>query len=417
MQALPGVFDILPKDSQHLWRSSHIWERVEKIARECARDFGFQEIRTPIIEPTDLFLRSVGAYSDIVTKEMFTFSDRGQRSVTLRPEGTAPVMRAFVEHRLDASPKRKFFYIGPMFRYERPQEGRYRQHHQFGAEAIGTAAPEQDAETIALLYSFYKRLGLRDLEVSLNSIGGLETRSRYQESLVHFFKQHSHKLSPESQRRLDGNVLRILDSKNEGDQTLAKMAPVLPDALSPKERERIRRVQHCLSALSIPFSENPMLVRGLDYYNETVFEVIWKTGNSLGGGGRYDGLLKVLGGPDMPAVGFGTGLERVIQTMIAQGVDLGQEPVTTLRIVPLNDAALMMSMRVAHTLREKGISVEVEYNQQLKLTKAMQKADQLRSKFVAVIGDDELRSGTVTLKDMNNHQVHAKVDLLTFFFP
>lgn len=399
----PGVFDILPKDSQEPWKNSYIWSYVEAIIRKTAKDFGFNEIRTPIFERTELFARGVGETSDIVSKEMYTFEDRGQRSMTLRPEGTAPVMRAFVENQLqNTSPIHKLFYIGPMFRYERSQAGRYRQHHQFGVEAIGIKSPEQDAEVIDLLYTLYNRLGLSNLRVNLNSIGDGESRLAFKNALQNYYRDFFDQLSVDSKVRFEKNPLRILDSKDPNDIKINENAPSILDYLNEESRSHFEDVKRLLTQLNIPFEVTPKLVRGLDYYNKTVFEITageLGAQNSVGGGGRYDGLLKTLGGPDLPCFGFGTGLERIIQTMIKQNVSLPVAESPTLFIIPLGEMSRKACFSILHDIRSKGVASEMDFSGR-KLNKSMQYADEIGAKYVAVIGETELAHNEVELKEM-----------------
>lgn len=399
----PGVFDILPKDPQEPWKNSYLWSYVERIIRKTANDFGFKEIRTPIFERTELFARGVGETSDIVSKEMYTFEDKGQRSMTLRPEGTAPVMRAFIENQLhNTSSVHKLFYIGPMFRYERTQAGRYRQHHQFGVEAIGIKSPEQDAEVIDLLYTLYTRLGLSNLKVNLNSIGDLESRLAFKKALQDYYKSFFDALSQDSKVRFEKNPLRILDSKDPGDITINENAPSILDYLNEESRTHFEEVKRLLLQLKIPFEINPKLVRGLDYYNKTVFEITsgeLGAQNSVGGGGRYDGLIKTLGGPDLPSFGFGTGLERVIQTMIKQNAPLPKAEAPTLFIIPLGEQSRQACFSILHDIRSKGVSSEMDFSGR-KLNKVMQYANEIGAKYVAVVGETELANNEVELKEM-----------------
>ncbi len=407
LMAPPGVFDIIPNEPQELWRSSYLWQYVEAIAREVAKQFGFQEIRTPIFERTELFQRGVGETTDIVSKEMYTFEDRGNRSLSLRPEGTAPVMRALIEHGiLNQQPQQRLFYIGPMFRYERAQAGRYRQHHQFGVESIGSNEPEYDAELITLLYTFYSRLGLQQLDIHVNNLGDTAARQRYRQALIEYFSKYKENLSEDSLVRLERNPLRILDSKAPQDQALVADAPALLDYLSEESKAHFERVQQLLAQLDVPFRVNQRLVRGLDYYNQTVFEIVSGSlgaQNSVGGGGRFDGLIHQLGGPNIPSAGFGTGLERVIQTMINQKIELPKPYAPHLLLVPLGEAAKTFAFGLQHRLRQAGLHVQTEFSQR-KLQKVLQLSNQLSIPFVAIIGDEELQAGEVTLKEMQTNQ-------------
>lgn len=399
----PGVFDIIPEDLKEPWKSSYLWTYVENHIRRIAFDFGFHEIRTPLFERTELFCRSVGDTSDIVSKEMYTFEDRGGRSLSLRPEGTAPAMRAFIEHQMhQISPLQKMFYIAPMFRYERSQAGRYRQHHQFGAEAIGSDSPLQDAEMIDFLHTLYLALGLKNLTLNLNSIGSPENRKDFRMALVNFLTPLSDRLSSDSQQRLKTNPLRILDSKDVNDRALIEHAPSILDFLGPDEKKHFDSVCDFLKLLGISYRINPLLVRGLDYYNKTVFEIVageLGAQNSLGGGGRFDGLLADLEGPNLPCIGFGTGIERILQTMIEQEVSLPQKEHPLLYLVPMGEEATRVSFKLLHELRTHHISAQMDFTGK-KVSKALQYANELQAVYVAVIGEDELKSQEVELKEM-----------------
>lgn len=399
----PGVFDIIPNDSKEPWRNSHIWNYVEAIARQTAREFGFQEIRTPAFERTELFTRGVGETSDIVTKEMYTFQDKGDRSMTLRPEGTAGVIRAYIENQLNTqAPLHKLFYIGPMFRYERAQAGRYRQHHQFGVEVIGAPSPEQDAECIDLLYTLYNRLGLKNLQVYINSLGDPQSRVAYRKALQDYLKASYDHLSADSKNRFTTNPLRILDSKDPGDRKIIAAAPSILEFLNEESRAHFAKVKALLTQLNIPFIVNAQLVRGLDYYNNTVFEITsgdLGAQNSVGGGGRYDGLVKLLGGPDLPGMGFGTGLERIIQTMLKQGVKIPEPYRPMIFLIPLGEEAKDSCFQILHDLRMQNITAEMDFSGK-KLNKVMQYANTIGAKYVAVIGDEELKAKEVELKEM-----------------
>lgn len=404
-----GVFDLLPNDPSKdgAWRASHLWRFVEEKIHRLANAYGFREIRTPIFERTELFVRGVGESSDIVTKEMYTFEDKGGRSMTLRPEGTASVMRAFVEknlHQLGGT--QKFYYIGPMFRYERPQAGRYRQHQQFGVEAIGDSSPEQDVEVIDLLLELYRELGLKNLRVMLNSIGNPECRDAYRSRLREFLAPHLNDLSEESQVRYDKNVLRILDSKDPHDQELLKSAPSILDCLSDDAHAHFQEVKRLLDKLGIEYEVNPKLVRGLDYYTKTVFEITsgeLGAQNAIGAGGRYDGLTKTIGGPDLPAVGFSAGLERIIQTMLAQQVPLPPLPHTDLYLIPIGDPAREVCFELLYKLRHNGIAADVEKSGK-KVGAALQNALSKGARYALILGEDELRTKTIKLKKLETRE-------------
>lgn len=412
----PGVFDIIPTDDQETWKSSYLWAYVEHIIRETAQNYGYQEIRTPLFERTELFQRSVGDTSDIVSKEMYTFEDKGGRSLSLRPEGTAPVMRAFIEHQLhQKAPIQKLFYIAPMFRYERAQAGRYRQHHQFGAEAIGNASPEQDAELIDLLYTLYQRLGLKNLTLFINSIGDTASRQAFRQALKNYLTPYISLLSPDSQTRLEVNPLRILDSKDPRDKEIVANAPSILNFLSEEARAHFEDLKRLLNLLRIPYQVNPLLVRGLDYYNKTVFEIVageLGAQNSIGGGGRYDGLITTLGGPDLPSIGFGTGIERILQTALNQNVPMPLPYHPILFLIALGDKAKETCFELLHILRQQGISSQMDFSNK-KIGKIVQYADQIGATYIAVIGDQELEEQEVELKEMaTGHKIKVSLSSL-----
>lgn len=404
----PGVFDILPVDRKETWRSVYLWQFLEETIQKLAHMYGFQEIRTPLFERTELFKRSVGETSDIVSKEMYTFEDKGGRLMSLRPEGTASVMRAFIEHQLyNESPLHKFYYMCPMFRYERAQAGRYRQHHQFGVEAIGNGAPEQDAEIIDLIYALCVRLGLKNLQLNINSIGDVQSRLNYRRALQEYLQAHFKELSEESQKRFEINPLRILDSKDPGDKAITEKAPNILDFLSEDCRTHFEQLQKLLSLLQIPYIINSKLVRGLDYYNRTVFEITageLGAQNSVAGGGRYDGLIKSLGGPDLPAFGFGCGLERLLQTMLKQNIPFSEPSGPLLFFIPLGETAKTICFNLLHTLRLEGFSIQMDFSQR-KLNKIMQYANQIKASYVAIVGENELQQNSIELKWMATGEI------------
>jgi histidyl-tRNA synthetase len=416
-----GLFDILPYEpkEEDRWRTSDRWQYVEGIIRKTAEDYGFQEIRTPMFERTELFVRGVGESSDIVSKEMYTFLDKAERSMTLRPEGTASVMRAYVEKHLNHMPGlSKFYYIGPMFRYERPQAGRYRQHHQFGAEAIGVGRPEQDVELIDLLCELYRRLGLKKLVVHINSVGDEASRSAYREALSTFLQPHFEALSEDSKIRFTKNILRILDSKDPNDKKLLEGAPSLADYLTEEARSHFEKVQELLKINGIAYVIDPKLVRGLDYYNKTVFEVMSEglgAHNTIGGGGRYDGLLMALGGPALPSVGFATGIERILQTMEHEKVTFPVASHPDLFFVPMGEKALEVCLQKALQLRHLGWNVELDLSGK-KIQHGLQLASTLRATYCVVLGDEELAKEEIEVKEMITRTSHtiAWTDLETF---
>lgn len=402
-----GVFDILPKDPspEGAWRASHLWHFLEETIHQLAKTYGYREIRTPIFERTELFIRSVGETSDIVTKEMYTFLDKADRSLTLRPEGTAAVMRAYLEKRLDqVTGSQKLYYIGPMFRYERPQAGRYRQHHQFGVEAIGDPNPQQDVEVIDLLCELYRRLRLKNLTVMINCVGDAATREKYREALREFLQPKLAELSEESKVRFEKNVLRILDSKSTRDQALLKGAPSIVDFLSEEARDHFEKVQKYLKQLNLSYQIAPHLVRGLDYYSNTVFEITsgeLGAQNAIGAGGRYDDLTTLLGGPRLPAVGFAAGFERILQTMLMQEVPLPDPPHPLIYFIPIGPQAKDISFQLVFELRRKNIAADIEWNPK-KVGKALEHADHLGATYALVLGEDELKSKEIRLKKLSS---------------
>ncbi|QOV90554.1 histidine--tRNA ligase [Humisphaera borealis] len=393
-----GTVDILPAEAAK-------WQTVERIARETAAVFNFGEIRTPIFEHTELFHRGVGEGSDVVSKETYTFNDRGvpPTSVTLRPEGTAGVVRAAIENGLlnDQGARSKVYYIGPNFRYERPQKGRLRQHHQFGAEAFGVAEPDQDVECILLQMEFYRRCGVRDLELQVNSLGDRESKARYRDALVAYLSPKKDALSEDSQRRLEANPLRILDSKDPRDQEACKGAPPAAESLSDKSRAHFDRVQKLLTASAVPFRVNPNLVRGFDYYTETLWEVTaggLGAQNAIGGGGRYDNLVEQLGGRPTPGVGFGSGLERLLLALEGQGVTLPLPPKKLVWLIAHGDAARDHNWKLLGDLRQAGVVADMDASGR-SVKAQFKQADREQATHCIVVGEDELASGTVKLKD------------------
>lgn len=403
-----GVFDLLPGLlASDPWKRVELWQAVEQEIRSLCRIYGFGEVRTPVFECTELFQKGTGEGTDIVTKEMYNFEDLGGRSMTLRPEGTPPLARAFLEHGVqNQGLPQKFFYIAPMFRYERPQAGRYRQHHQFGAEVIGGSTPDQDAELIDLLTTLYRRLGLKNVSIVLNSLGGAEARQAFRKALLDFLAPHREKLSADSQKRMDQNPLRVLDSKDPADQAIVAHAPSILDFLDQESADHFAELRRILDRSKIPYEVSPRLVRGLDYYNRTVFEAVCRSGSgpsaSLGGGGRYDGLLHLLGGADLPATGFGTGLERIIQTMIAHESPFLQKlpsHAPDLLLIALGEEARLRCLDLLGELRRAGIAASMDFANK-KLGKAMRYANSSGAKYVMVVGDTELSHEEVKMKEM-----------------
>lgn len=411
-----GLFDILPYLDEGDFRYTHYYRYVEEIIHQVAFLYQYSEIRTPVFEKTEVFARSVGTTSDIVTKEMYTFEDKGKRSLSLRPEGTASVIRSFVEKSLDQRSKNnKLYYISPMFRYERPQKGRYRQHHQFGVEAIGNGSAEQDVEVIDLLLTLYEKLGLKNLNLMINTVGDKESRDSFRKEFVSYLIPLKEKLSEDSKVRLEKNPLRILDSKDKQDQELLKNAPLLQEHLTSSAKENFEELKALLKSFSIPFVVNNNLVRGLDYYNKTVFEVTAEALGaqiSIGGGGRYDGLISTFGGPDLPAIGFGTGIERIIQTMIAQEAPFPEEKGPKYFFIPLEKEAKTSCFSLVHELRKKGISCEIDLKAK-KIKNSLQQANTLKAESVVIIGSEELEKKVAVIKNMNTReQIEVPFDKL-----
>lgn len=393
-QKSPGTQDILPGAVER-------WQYVEGKARDICRRFNFREIRTPLFESTELFQRGVGETTDIVEKEMYTFIDRGERSLTLRPEGTAGVVRSYVENKLFGDPDvSKLYYIGPMFRYERAQAGRYRQFHQFGIEAIGAVDPALDAEVIALGYTFYTEVGLKGVRVEINSVGTPAVRAAFRERLLEFLNPKRELLCKDCQSRMDRNPLRVLDCKV--DQAHFEGAPSILDSLDEECSAHFEKVKQCLTDMGIPYEINHRLVRGLDYYTHTAFE--YKAEgigaiDTVGGGGRYNGLVSDIGGPEQPGVGLGLGLERTILLLEHQQTELPNLHEIDVYIVALGDAADREATRLVYQLRQQGVRAERDY-QGRKMKAQLKSADRLGARFTAILGDDELERGEIALKDM-----------------
>lgn len=394
-QKMPGTQDFLP-------RATDTWQYVENKARDICRRFNFREIRTPMFESTDLFRRGVGETTDIVEKEMYTFEDRGGRSLTLRPEGTAGVVRSYVENKLYGEPDlSKLYYIGPMFRYERQQAGRYRQFHQFGVEAIGSTEPALDAEVIALGYTFYTEVGLRGVRVEINSVGTPAVRAAFRAKLLEFLEPKRSILCKDCQSRIDRNPLRVLDCKT--DQKHFEDAPSILDSLDEECAAHFEKVKAYLTDMDIPFEINSRLVRGLDYYTHTAFEFKAEgigAIDTIGGGGRYNGLVGEIGGPDQPGVGFGLGLERTVLILEHQQSGEAAAQPLDVYLVALGEAAEREVSRLLHGLRRAGLTADRDY-QGRKMKAQMKSADRYSARFTAILGDDELASGQIALKQMD----------------
>lgn len=403
IQSLPGTEDILPQPQrvgQDLKVADiHTWQWVEATARELFQRAVYQEIRTPTFEQTALFERGIGEATDVVGKEMYTFVDKGDRSCTLRPEGTAGVVRAYIQHSLQAQGGvQRLWYCGSMFRYERPQKGRQRQFHQIGVEVLGSADPRADVEVILLATDLLQRLGLKNLTFNLNSVGDRDDRQRYREALVNYLTPFKADLDADSQDRLSRNPLRILDSKDEKTQAIAAEAPSILDYLGDTSKRHFDRVLAQLSDLGIEFVLNPRLVRGLDYYTHTAFEI---QSSDLGaqatvcGGGRYDGLVQELGGPVTPAVGWAIGLERL--TLLLAQLQTVSAPSPDLYVVSRGEAAEANALKLAQALRQQGISVDLDLSGSA-FGKQFKRADRSGAAACLILGDEEAAQGTVQLK-------------------
>ena len=407
MQIPKGLFDILPYGTKYPWQSVHLWQYLEQIIKNICYAYNYEEIRTPMFERTEVFVRSVGPTSDIVSKEMYTFEDRAKRSMSLKPEGTAPVVRSFIEKRLmQLKSYHKFFYISPMFRYDRPQSGRYRQFHQFGVEVFGNKSVEQDAEIIDMLYQFLKELQIKNLNVQINSIGDEKARGDYKKALKQYLEPHLNSLSKESQERLIKNPLRILDSKEKEDQPFIEKAPSILEFLSNDSENHFNKLLELLKLLKIPFKVNPHLVRGLDYYNDVVFEVTSKelgSQTALGGGGRFDTLLSQFKGPNIPATGFATGIERIIQTMLEQNVAIPEKKAPFVFFIPLDKKAKEISFLLTSELRHLHIPTEIDLKSK-KISGSLQTASELKVNFAVIIGEDELNKEVVVIKNLTKRQ-------------
>ncbi len=392
-----GTNDFLPEASAK-------WQAVEALLRFLCRNYGFGEIRTPIFEETELFSRGVGNTTDIVQKEMYTFTDSGGRSVTLRPENTAGACRAYVENKLYGLPQPvKLYYMGPMFRYERPQAGRYRQFHQFGIEIIGSSAPTADAEAIGFAWDFYNRLGIRDLRLALNSVGCPDCRPAYREALRDFFRPHLGELCPSCQDRFERNPLRILDCKSPVCHKIGEGAPQIYDYLCPDCAGHFETVKGLLQAADIPYVLDPHMVRGLDYYTKTAFEIaVDRIGaqSAVCGGGRYDGLIQEIGGEPCPGVGFALGMERIFSALAAQDDTIETDDELDVYIITAGgQAAKAAAFALATRLRAAELSVELDYGE--KSFKAQIKAaNRLNAAWAVIIGDDEIARNEAAVKDM-----------------
>jgi len=400
IKAVTGTKDILPDEIP-------AWKVVEKTIERIFHNFNYKEIRTPVFEETSLFARGIGEETDIVGKEMYSFTDRSENNITLKPEMTASVVRAFIEHSLGKQQSlNKLYYVSPMFRQERPQAGRLRQFHQFGAEALGSTSVYLDVEMIQMAYEILKELGLKDLNVKINSLGTPESRNLYKEKLRKFLSDKKDKLSEDSRKRFEKNILRIFDSKDEKDKKIMKDAPLLLDNLDNESKDSFEIVKETLKLSEIPFKVDPYLVRGLDYYTKTTFEIVsGKVGsqNALCGGGRYDLLVEQLEGEPTPGVGFAAGIERILLACENEKTLNLPENKIDLFIACLNDELAGKVFEIALNLRRKNISVECDYlNRSLKAQ--MREANRLKAKYVLFVGGDEYKNGLANLKNMETSE-------------
>lgn len=404
-QSIKGFYDILPE-------ATPLWFKLEDTARSILGQYGYNNIRMPLVEPTELFVRSVGEHTDIVEKEMYAWEDKlNGDKLTLRPEGTAGCVRAVVEHNLTYNGPQRLWYMGPMFRHENVQKGRQRQFHQIGVEAFGFDGPDVDAEQIVLLARLWQVLGIEDVELQLNSIGDADERAQYRQTLITYFEQHADLLDEDAKRRLHSNPLRILDTKNPRMQAICEAAPKLMDCLSNASKQHFARLCALLDQAGVNYVINHRLVRGLDYYNRTVFEwVTTKLGaqGTIAGGGRYDTLVERIGGSATPACGFGIGLERVFLLMQEYGVTASSQP--DLYLVNVGELAEQKAFTVAESLRSMGLNVVLHAGGG-SFKSQMKKADRSGARFAAILGDDEAAADELSLKPMLGQGEQARVKL------
>jgi len=402
LQKPKGTQDILPQESAK-------WQYVEGFARETFKKYNYAEIRTPIFEHYEVISRSVGDTTDIVTKEMYDFYDKGDRHITLRPEGTAPVVRSYVENKLfapEVQKPNKVYYIGPMFRYERPQAGRLRQFHQIGVECFGSSNPATDVETIAMADHFFKEIGIENVVLHLNTLGSTASRAAYRQALIDYLLPMKDQLSKDSQRRLEENPLRVLDSKEKEDKQAVENAPSILDYLDEESQAHFDAVRTMLDSLGIEYMIDTNMVRGLDYYNHTIFEFVTEVeGNELTvcAGGRYDGLVEYFDGPATPAFGFGMGLERLIIILDKQGIELPLETSLDVYVAVLGPEAEVVALEVVQALRRQGFIAERDYLGR-KLKAQFKSADVFGAKTIIALGGSEVESGQITVKNNQTRQ-------------
>lgn len=396
MQAPKGTKDMLPKDS-------YKWQFVENKMKDIAGTYGCKMIRTPIFEHTELFTRGVGETTDVVQKEMYTFNDKGNRSITLKPEGTAPAVRAFIENSLfnEAQPT-KMYYFTPVFRYENVQKGRLRQHHQFGVEVFGSKSPSLDAEIISLAMRVFRNLGINNLKLAINNIGCPECRKKYNEELKKYLSNRYDELCDTCKSRFERNPMRILDCKSKRCKTIVDEAPVILDYVCSDCKQHFDMLQEYLKAMNIDYEIDSHIVRGLDYYSKTVFEII-NDDITVCGGGRYDYLIEEIGGPSMPAVGFGMGIERLLMTLESNNIQIPKEDNIDLYIGSIGNTGKVYSLKLANVLRELGLKCECDHMD--KSVKAQMKyANKIQAKYTVILGDEEIKNNTAKFKRMSDSQ-------------
>ena len=402
LQKPKGTQDVLPKETAR-------WQYVENFARETFKKYHYGEIRTPMFEHYEVISRSVGDTTDIVTKEMYDFHDKGDRHITLRPEGTAPVVRSYVENKLFAPEVQKpvkVFYIGSMFRYERPQAGRLREFHQLGVECFGSSNPATDVETIAMAYQLFNELGIKDVTLHLNSLGNSDSRKAYRQALIDYLTPMKDSLSKDSQRRLEENPLRVLDSKEKEDKAAVENAPSILDYLDEESQAHFQAVRDMLELLKIPYVIDTNMVRGLDYYNHTIFEFITKVDKSeltICAGGRYDGLVEYFGGPATAGFGFGLGLERLLLVIDKQKIDLPLDESLDVYMTVLGDGANSTALEIVQAIRQQGFSAERDYLNR-KIKAQFKSADAFKAKLIITLGESEVEAGQVTVKNNTTRQ-------------
>ena len=415
MQKPKGTYDLLGKKaSQMLY--------FKKIYSSLMDKYNFKYFETPVFESSELFHRGVGETTDIVSKETYDFKDRGGRNLTLRPEGTAGIVRSFIENKLYAdSLPLKSWYFGPMFRYERPQSGRYRQFYQAGAEVFGSYDPMMDAEVISIMVNLFRILGLKGIKVNLNTLGDSESRENYRSALINYFKPHINELCDDCKNRFEKNPLRILDCKIDSNKEIMKNAPKMTDYLNDESKKHFELVKKYLDSMNIEYAVNPNIVRGLDYYTHTVFEVEaniegFGSQNVLGAGGRYNNLVSNIGGPSIPGVGFAIGVDRLMLALEAEGIDISEESNLEIYVIPMSEEQRFKSMKLVNNLRLNGFNVDIDFNNR-NLKSNFKYADKIGASYIIIVGEEEINSNILTIKD-NRTKEEYKVNynkLVEFF--